>query len=203
MQAVADKATAAEVVLSVDQGEVRVCPAAEVPLPVDQGGVRVSPANEVGVSVDQWDARVSPAAEVGLRVDQGDTRVSPANEVGMSVDHGDARVGAKRECTEGAELESAPSESEGAPPLKRKWLLRRKKTIGRRKDGRKVKLGTYDYLGVRESHGLAPSAPPQQVLSAVMIDQGQRQSAIVPLKSELQQDLKKALACNHKQSETI
>jgi hypothetical protein len=99
---------------------------------------------------------------------------------------GDVRVGAKRERTEGTELESLASKSDGDPPLKRKWLLNRKKAIGRRKDDRKVKHGTYDYLGVRESHGLAPSAPPQQVLSAVMIDQGQRHSAIAPIKSELQ-----------------
>ena len=57
-QAVADEATAAEVVLSVDQGEVRICPAAEMPLQVDQGDTCVSPANEVGVLVNQGDARV-------------------------------------------------------------------------------------------------------------------------------------------------
>jgi hypothetical protein len=34
-----------------------------------------------------------------------------------------------------------------------------------------VKRGSYNYIGVRESHGLASSAPPQQVLSALMIDQ--------------------------------
>jgi hypothetical protein len=115
------------------------------------------------------------------------------------------KLEAKRERTEGTEPELSEIEvSEGTgPPLKRRWLLRRKKTIGRHKDGRKVKHGTYDYLGVRESHGLAPSAPPQQVLSAVMIDHDHRHSAIVPCKSELKRDLKKALACNLKHSETI
>jgi hypothetical protein len=78
-------------------------------------------------------------------------------------------------CTDSTELEPKPSETEGAdgtaPSLERKWLLRRKKRIGRQKDGRQVKPGTYDYQGARESLGLAPSAPLQQVISAVMINQ--------------------------------
>ncbi len=96
------------------------------------------------------------------------------------------------EHTEGTELERERTEC--TKPLKRKWLLIRRKSIGRRKDGRKVKHGTYNYQGVCESHSLAPSAPPQQVLSAVMIDQDPQHSDFVPLKSELQQDLKNSLA---------
>jgi hypothetical protein len=161
----------------------------------------------VGLPVDQGDARVCPAVEVGLPVDQGDARVCPAAEVGLPVDQGDACIGAKHERTEGTELEFELSESKGAegtaPPLKRRWLLRRKKAIGRHKDGRKVKHGTYNYVGMRESLGLAHSAPPQHVLSAVMIDQDHQHFAIVPLKSDLQRDLKKALACNLKHLETI
>ena len=55
----ADEATAAEVGLSVDKGDVRVGPAA---------------AAEVGLPVDDGDARVGPAAaaELGLQVDKGD-----------------------------------------------------------------------------------------------------------------------------------
>ena len=137
-------------------------------LPVDQGNSLARPVDQEGslaLPVDQGGSLARP-------VDQGISLTVPVNQ-GESL-QGDVRVGAKRERTEGTELESAASKSDGDPPLKRKWLLHRKKAIGRRKDGRKVKHGTYDYLGVRESHGLAPSAPPQQVLSAVMIDQGQR-----------------------------
>jgi hypothetical protein len=75
--------------------------------------------------------------------------------------------------------------------------------IGRRKDGRQVKPGTYDYQGARESLGLAPSAPPQQVISAVMIDQDAQHSTSIPLKAELQRELTKALACNAKNAATI
>lgn len=105
--------------------------------------------------------------------------------------------------TEGTELEPEQDAEGTAQPLKRGWLLHRKKVIGRRKDGRKVKHGTYDFLGARESHGLAPSAPPQQVLSAVISDQGHRHTSSVPLKSELERHLKKAVACNLKHQETI
>ncbi len=70
--------------------------------------------------------RVSSPAVVPLPVDQGECVSSPAV---VPVNQGDARVGAKPDPTEGAEL--APSESEGAPPLKRKWLLRRKKVLKR------------------------------------------------------------------------
>ena len=72
-----------------------------------------------------------------------------------------------------------------------------------RKDGRKVKRGLHDYIGVRESHGLASSAPPQQVLSVLMIDQHPGHSDSVPLKSELQRDLKNSLACNVKDAASI
>jgi hypothetical protein len=57
---------------------------------------------------------------------------------------------------------------------------------------------------VRESHGLPLSAPPQQVMSAIMADRVEGQYvASAPLKSELQRDLKKALACNKKNTFTI
>jgi len=95
--------------------------------------------------------------------------------------------------TEGTDLEPEQDAEGTAQPLKCGWLLRRKKVIGRRKDGRKVKHGTYDFLGVRESHGLPPSAPPQQVLSAVISDQGHRHTSSVPLKSELQHISRKPL----------
>jgi hypothetical protein len=43
----------------------------------------------------------------------------------------------ERVCMDGTELEPEPSETEGAdgtaPPLEHKWLLRRKKRIGRQK----------------------------------------------------------------------
>jgi hypothetical protein len=109
--------------------------------------------------------------------------------------------------TDGTELEPEPSETEGADgtalPLECKWLLRRKKRIGRQKDGRQVKPGTYNLQGACESLGLAPSAPPQQMISAVMIDQDAQHSASVPLKAELQRELTKALACNAKNAATI
>jgi hypothetical protein len=85
-----------------------------------------------------------------------------------------------------------------------KGIFCRKKTIGRQKDGRKVKQGTYDYQGACESHGLAHSAPPQHVTSAVMSDCLERRHAVItPLKAELQRELKKALACNVKNAATI
>jgi hypothetical protein len=57
-------------------------------------------------------------------------------------------------------------ESERSQSSKRlKGIFRRRKSIGRRKDGKQTRRGSYDYQGVRASHGLNSSAPPQQVLS--------------------------------------
>ena len=85
-----------------------------------------------------------------------------------------------------------------------KGPTRRKRSIGRRNDGKKVKHGNYDYTCVRELHDLPHSAPPQQVSSAVMTDQLERQLIPrAPLKKELQRDLKKAQATILKHSNTI
>ena len=53
------------------------------------------------------------------------------------------------------------------PPKKLKGLIRRRKSIGRQKDGRQKKPGSYDYASVRVSHGLHFTARSQEVLSAV------------------------------------
>ena len=72
----------------------------------------------------------------------------------------------KPECkhTDGTELEPKPSETEGAddtaPSLEHKWLLHKKKRIGRLKDGRKVNHGTYDYQGAHKSLCQARSVRP-------------------------------------------
>jgi hypothetical protein len=78
-----------------------------------------------------------------------------------------------------------------------KGIFRRRKSIGRHKDGKQKKHGSYDYQGVRASHGLNSSAPPQQVKSALMANQDDRPDVgTVPLKAELQRDLEKAIASN-------
>ncbi len=51
--------------------------------------------------------------------------------------------------------------------------------------------------------GLALSTPPQQVISAVMINQDPQHSARVPLKAVQQHEMTKALACNVKDATTI
>ena len=85
-----------------------------------------------------------------------------------------------------------------------KRLPRRKKSIGRRKDGSKVKRSTYNYTSVRVLYDLPPSAPPQQVSSAVMTDQLEDQVVTsVPLKSELERNLKIAQSTILKRSDTI
>ena len=86
------------------------------------------------------------------------------------------------------------------PPKKLKGLFHRRKSIGRRKDGRQKKTGSYDYAGVRVSHGLNSTARSQDVLSAVVGTRGEGTTAVVsaPLKTELQRDLKKAIASNLK-----
>jgi hypothetical protein len=103
------------------------------------------------------------------------------------------------------ERESVPvpptEESELPPPPKKlKGLFHRRKSIGRRKDGRQKKTGSYDYADVRVSHGLNSTARSQEVLSAVVGTRGEGSTAIVPtpLKTELQRDLKKAIASNLK-----
>jgi len=50
--------------------------------------------------------------------------------------------------------------------------------------------------------GLALSTPPQQVISAVMINQDPQHSARVPLKAVQQHEMTKALACNVKDATT-
>ena len=94
------------------------------------------------------------------------------------------------------------SKKPNKPPTKRfKGLFRRRKSIGRRKDGMQKKSGSYDFVGVRASHGLHSSARPQVVIQAVMANQDttrQDGDVCAPLKSELQRDLKKAMASNSK-----
>ncbi len=74
-------------------------------------------------------------------------------------------------------------------PLKRlKGIFRRRKSTGRRKDGQQKKTGSYDFAGVRASHGLHSSARPQEVIHAVMSNQHSRRQdreVRAPLKSEL------------------
>ena len=50
------------------------------------------------------------------------------------------------------------------PSKRMKGIHCRRKSIGRRKDGLQKKTGSYDFAGVRRSHGLHSSAPPQQVI---------------------------------------
>ena len=59
------------------------------------------------------------------------------------------------EQNERSALEQNEDESELSPPPKKlKGLIRRRNSIGRRKDGRQKKPGSYDYASVRVSHGL-------------------------------------------------
>jgi hypothetical protein len=79
-----------------------------------------------------------------------------------------------------------------------------KSSIGRRKDGSKVKRSTYNYTSVRVLYDLPPSAPSQQVSSAVMTDQLEDQGVTsVPLKSGLERNLKIAQSTILKRSDTI
>jgi hypothetical protein len=68
-----------------------------------------------------------------------------------------------------------------------KGLFFQEEDIGRQKDGRQVKPGTSNHTGLHEAHGPPPSAPPQQVISALMADQTEGQIlASAPLKKELE-----------------
>jgi hypothetical protein len=111
-------------------------------------------------------------------------------------------------------LEPNERESKSEPPIKpsatlepnecEKGIFCRRKLIGRRKDGKQKKESSYNYQGVRVSHGLHSFAPPQQVKSAVMTNQHKRcDVGCAPLKTELQRDLKKAIANNLKYAASI
>jgi hypothetical protein len=92
------------------------------------------------------------------------------------------------------------------PSKRMKGIHCRRKSIGRRKDGLQKKTGSYDFAGVRRSHGLHSSAPPQQVIRAVMMNRDTRRQdgdVRAPLKSELQRDLKVAMATNSKYAASI
>ena len=141
---------------------------------------------------------IKPECFEGTELDPKHAEVTKPKCAGTKLEHDHA---------EGTEIK--PEHAEGTEPegtalsLKCTWLLSRRKSIGWHKDRRKVKHGLYNYIGVCESNGLASSAPPQQVLSALMIDQDPGNSDSVLLKSELQRDLKNSLACNIKDAASI
>ncbi len=112
-----------------------------------------SPQTTVNPTMDMIESTLEP------------TELNPEGNEGTEPECESAKLEPEPQHAGGTELEPKPECAEGMssfhgdslllplPSNQRKGIFCRKKAIGRLKDGRKVKQGTCDYQGARESHG--------------------------------------------------